>query len=422
MRKTRALSTAAAAIALAAIALAGVAARAQRIDPNRATTRVVGPPLGPSPTDRVDGHRSGLAHVVLPGSGGALRVAWKHSFGQSIEHPPIVLAGGDIVVLPGRGQLVVLGDDGNERGRTSLGAASTGPATALSDGTVVLVTSGGEAVGVRRGIIRFRTRLGGDRTLTGRVSPLSLDDGGVVVATSNELTALDADGNVRARAPIGEALATPLVAAQGKVIAVAASGAVYAWSPGREPVKVGSFGGPVDGGATLADAHTLLAVVEGTRLAALDLDRGVAALRAAAPAGLYLGPPAVRGQTAYVLAMTPGRTFAAAIDASGHEAARTLISSPQTPTLADGGAAPLVAPPHAGPVVDDAGTLAFATPDERIGTISASGAVEVLAESPWSTHTTAVRPKAGGGVAGVAPTTGGFVVASESGSVVKVTE
>ena len=54
--------------------------------------------------------------------------------------------------------------------------------------------------------MRFRTRLGGERVISGRVSPLALDDGGVVVATATELTALDSEGNVRSKASLPEPL------------------------------------------------------------------------------------------------------------------------------------------------------------------------------------------------------------------------
>src|SRR5262249_20645582 len=147
--------------------------------------------------------------------------------------------------------------------------------------------------------------LGGGRG--SMVSPLPLEDGGVVVATENELDALDASGSIRARAalPKDEILGSgptekgSLLAAGGRVIAVAKSGVVFAWSPGRDLVRVGSFGGEVDGGATVLDDHTLIGVVDHARIVALDIDRNVASPRTAPTIGMYFGPLAVRQNVVY---------------------------------------------------------------------------------------------------------------------------
>jgi hypothetical protein len=389
-------------------------AGAQRVDPRRPETLYVGAPSGPSPTDRIDAQRSGLTRTKLPMTG--LRVAWRRSFGHTIDHAPLVLANGDIVLIAGRGDVVLLGEDGNERSRTIVGAGAAGPPTVTSDGTVVIVTSTGEAVGVRRGAVRFRTRLGGERTLTGHISPLSLDDGGVVVATSTELTALDAEGGVRARGVLPEPLATPLVASSGRVLAITTSGVVYAWVPGREPQRVGSFGAPIDGGAALSDENTLVAIVEGSRLAALDLRRGVLVTRAQGAGSFYLGPPAMRGPLTYLLGQTPGRTFVLALDATGQESQRVLVASTAPPTLGDGGAAPFSIPAHVAPIVDRAGTVAFATPEGKVGVVSA-GAAEALPEMLCSRASTT---KGSGGVAGISPATDAFLVACDTGAVVKI--
>lgn len=397
-------------------------ASAQRLDPKRPETLVVGVPRGPSPTDRVDGQRSGFSRSPLPA--GPLRVSWRRAFGQSTDFPPLSLPDGETAITVGRGELVVLADDGTERWRTLLASTAASAPTQLSDGTVVVVTSGGEAVGVRRGVIRFRTRLGGDRSVGGRVSALSLEDGGVVVATATELTALDSDGGVRARASVPEALATPLVAALGKVIAITGTGVVYGWAPGREALRLGSFGGPVDGGATLADAHTLVAVIDGTRLAALDLTHGVVVSRAVAPGGAYLGPPSVRGETAFVLGQAQGRTFTVAIDASGQEVTRTLVATSPPVLLADGGTAPYIPAAHSGTLVDAAGTIAFAASEGRIGVVTASGTVETLGETLCTRSSNATKGL--GTIVALAPASrghgesGAMLAICDNGALVKV--
>ncbi|MDB4997714.1 MAG: hypothetical protein JWM74_5146 [Myxococcaceae bacterium] len=410
-------------IAMASASALGVAwllasaspAGAQRVDPRRPETLYVGTPSGPSPTDRIDAQRSGLTRTKLPTQG--LHVAWRRSFGHTIDHAPLVLANGEIVIIAGRGDVVTLADDGSERSRTIVGSGAAGPPTVTSDGTVVIVTSSGEAVGVRRGAVRFRTRLGGERTLTGHISPLSLEDGGVVVATSTELTALDAEGGVRSRGVLPEPLATPLVATAGKVLAITTSGVVYAWIPGREPQRVGSFGAPIDGGATLSDENTLIAIVDGNRLAALDLRRGVLVTRAQGAGTFYLGAPAMRGPVAYLLGQTPGRTFVLALDASGQEAQRVLVASSAPQTLGDGGAAPFTIPAHVSPIVDRAGTVAFASPDGKVGVVY-SGAAEALSDVLCSRASTTT--KGSGGIVGIAPATDAFLVACDTGALVKI--
>jgi len=399
----------------AAIGLAAAAASAQPIDPRRPATLTVGAPHGTAPTDRIDAQRSGLTRSPLPT--GALHVAWRKALGASIDHAPIAVANGDIVVVVGRGELVTLDRDGEERSRAAIGGSAAAPPAALSDGTIAVVTSAADAVFVSRGTLRVRTRVGGERAPAGRVSPLALDDGGVVVGVASELTALDARGGVRARAVLPEAAGGPLVAGLGKVIAVTITGAVYGWSPGRDVERLGSFGGPVDGGAALADARTLVGVVDASRLVAIDLVRGSSASRAVAGGAFFLGPPAMRGPIAHLLAETPGRDFLLTIDAAGQETARALIATFPPPTLADGGAAPYSAAPHVGPIADRSGAVAFATPDGRVGMVAPTGAIDALGESVCGRGSAA---RGGGAIVGLTPVDDGFIVACDGGGIVKI--
>lgn len=417
--------------ALAALGLAGVAvaiagsirhAEAQRIDPRRPAVFVVGAPGGASPTLRGDAHRTGTTKEVLPT--GLLRIAWKKTLGLAIDQPALVGPDGMLaVVTVARGEVIFLDADGEEKGRVSTGSASAGPATMTSDGTVVFTTSVGDAVGVRRASARprFVTRIGGERNV--RAAPLSLDDGGVVVATATDLVVLDAEGNVRARVSLPETPAAPLLASGDKVISVTSTGAVYGWTPGREPVRLGSFGAPVDGGAALADPSTLVAVIEGNHLVELDLARGARTSRSVSAQGLYLGPASVRPGTggsalATLLALTPNRGFVVTIDPGGQETARAPIASLTPATLADGGAAPLTAqnaPAHTGPLVDARGAIAFAATDGHVGVVGPDGAVDTLAELICS------RSVKSPGVAGLTPFgRGAFAVTCESGAIAKI--
>jgi hypothetical protein len=397
-------------------------AEAQRVDPRRPAVFVVGAPGGPAPTLRGDARRTGTTKDVLPS--GLLRVAWRKTIGLSIEQPALVGEGGMLAVVTAtRGDVIFLDADGEEKGRVTTGSASAGPATMTSDGTVVFTTSLGDAIGVRRTSTRprFVTRIGGERN--NRAAPLSLDDGGAVVATATDLVVLDAEGNVRARVSLPEVPAAPLLASGDKVIAVTSTGAVYGWTPGREPVRLGSFGAPIDGGAALADGNTLVAVIEGNHLVELDLARGARTSRSIAAQGLYLGPPSVRptgggSALATLLAVTPNRGFVVSIDPGGQETVRAPIASLTPLTLADGGPAPLTlqsVASHTGPLVDSRGAIAFAATDGHIGVVGPDGAVDTIGELICS------RNGKSPGIAGLtALGRGSFAVTCESGAVAKI--
>lgn len=413
------LSIAGAAVALGV--LGGIAAFAQQMDARRPRTLIVGPHVAGAPAERVDAARSGLTRSPLPA--GELRLAWPtRGIGGTLDHDVLVDDAGQIYLYTtvSGGEVVVLAADGNEKWRTLTGGAAS-PLVLLSDGTVALVTARGDAVGIRRGAVRFRVRVGRPETTAPAAAPLPLDDGGFVVATSAELVALDAEGNIRARSPLSEPAAAPLVAALGKVYVVGVSGAVYQWALGKDPTRMGSFGGPIDGAAALSDDHTLVAVTQGNvHLDALDLSRGVLVTRAAALSGFFLGPPAMRSGTAYVVHYTMMNSYALALDSAGETKASATIAATPPPALADGGAVALTVPPHSGPIVDADGNMAFVSPEGQIGVMTKNGDVELLSDYPCSrgfipgvgVRNTAAR---------ISPAeSGAFIVACQAGFVSKV--
>jgi outer membrane protein assembly factor BamB len=331
-------------------------------------------------------------------------------------------AAGTTYVVGTRGEVVAVTRDGRERWRASTDSPQPGPAALLSDDTLVFADALGEAVAVREGVVRWRTRFGrGDAT---HPAPLPLEDGGVVVATAHDLALLDSEGHERGRATLPEAATGPLVGAMGKVVAVGASGTVWAWPPGAsEATRVGSFGSPVEGGATLADDHTLVAVTAGgAHLSALDLARGTASTRAVAPAGIWLGPPAMRYGTATLLLLAPSAELAVVVDASGVETSRSLLAVRAPPVAADGGVAPLVSILHTPPLVDSAGTVAFATSEGSLGVVWGA-TVELVADGCAASerdgrHDPRPDPSRAAGLAPLGP--GAFVAACRSGSIVAV--
>jgi len=366
----------------------GVGARAwaQEIETKRARTIVVGAPEGASPAERVDAARSGASRNPLPT--GTLHVAWRRNLGFALDSTPLVSARGEVVVVAPSGKVVVLGADGEERSHTVLGAAATTPAALTSDGTVVVMTSLGDAVGVSHGAVRFRTRLGGGRP---SVAPLALDDGGFVVATPAELVSLDSEGTPRARAIVDAGTAPVALlgarTADGPFVyeVFALTGDVYAWYPasGREPSRIGTFGGSVDGGAAIDANGQLLAIVDGTRLVALDPAHGTPTIRASiATTGTLalLGPPATHDGAVAFLAATASRTVALAFDASGAESLRQAVAPSPLPPLADGGVPHGTLAPHVGALVDPHGDVAFALPTGELGVVAPSGASDVLTD------------------------------------------
>jgi hypothetical protein len=404
------------ALVVVTIALATATAWAQRFDPRRPKTLIVAKPGGPAPMVRVDARRTGLSKTPLPS--GPLRIAFRHTSGLTLGEP--VLAGSDglIAIVSPRGDVSYLDENGEERGAVRVGAPLAGPAAITSDNTVLYLSGAGDAIGVRRGSTfpRFTTHIGidGRERTDRRAAPLPLDDGGAVLSTGNELVLIDAEGNVRSRATLPEPAAAPLLSGSDRVLAIGATGAVFGWSPGREPVRLGSFGSPIDGGAALENG-TLVAVIEGNQVAEVDLIRGGRTTRTVAAQGLLLGPPAMRSSLATVLAITQTRGFVLTLDPSGQETSRASIASFTPQPLPDGGTAALVAPPHVGVLVDPAGAVAFAGTDGSVGVVAPDGGVHTVGEAPCV--------KGGrSGVVGLTPFgTGSFLVTCEGGVVVRIT-
>ncbi len=404
-----------AALALAgAVALGAVVVRAERVSPSRPHTIVVGASSARAPMPRVDGRRTALTRQTLPTGG--LVIEWRKALGVAIEQAPLVDAQGQVIVLTSRGDVYAFDAEGDERWRVTTGLQAAQGPVLLADGTVMFLAPSGEIVGVRDGTRRFQRRLSAERPP--RLAPLPLEDGGAVVATPGEILFVDATGAIRARSTLDEPLTSGLLAAPGRILGVAASGTVYAMEPGRDAVRVGSFGGSVDLGAAMLSDSTLVAVVDQQRLVEVDWTRQTATTRATAPAGLYLGAPAIRAGTAYVLGYLPGRTFVLGVGRDGQDVLRAAASTWAVTTLPDGGAPSLVAPPHAGPLVDPAGTVAFVTPDGSVGAASVAGGVSTVGEVVCTRSLGRSQPSAGG-LAPAGPNA--FYVSCENGQLARIT-
>jgi outer membrane protein assembly factor BamB len=359
------------ALLLAAIAMAGAApsARADTIDPTMPRTLLVGAPAGHAPAERIDGRRSGRTRTKLPA---APVEAWRHHVTGGLEQAPAVDAQGNILVAGTVPELLALAPDGKELWRVRLGtAAPVAPPVITSDGGAVVITSAGQAWGVApSGAVRFTTALG----LRGRdidVAPLALDDGGVVIASGAALVEIDRDGAVRARTALelkpgspdgrvaGALLVGPRIAgAPLGTLFTTDSGSVYAWRPPASPRRLGTFGGFSRKGAVLADARTLLAVVDGRRVVAFDLPTGTTHVRAGVGLSQFDGPITLgEGDLAFVATQ---HGLLLGLDPAGNEKIRVALEMP--PALA----LPAPAPGAAGP----GGVVGNAPGGAGVGTLS----------------------------------------------------
>ena len=388
-RTCRAAAYRVAALAAAAAAFLPAAAQGDNLDLSMPRTVIVGAPRGAAPSDRFDGARTGRARTRLPAN--PVEV-WRRHVSGNIDVPPVVDGADSIVVALNIPEIVKLGPDAREIWRARLGnAAAMAPPVLLSDATVAVVTAAGVAWGFTpSGALRFSTPLGVSRRETDTV-PLALRDGGLLVAAGNAVVALDADGTIRARATIdprntaGEHAAGAVVEGPDGALVTTVSGSVYRFRPPAQPRKVGSFGGTVGKGAVLADERTLLAVVDGRRLVALDLPTGTAHVRTG---GLSLdGPPTVGGGLVFVgtaIGLLLG------VDGAGNERAHIVLDKSLVATGAPGApslmgpaaaAAPTFLPADAKPsppvIVDPTGRIGFVRGNGRAGVVSPSGKVEV---------------------------------------------
>lgn len=374
------------AVILAAAALPGAAtlALADDIDTSRPYTVVVGAPRGHAPSERLDPRRSGRTAQRLPEQP---REAWRRHISGGIDAAPLVDAQGNLLITLTVPEVVKLAPDGKEIWRVRIGAnAPLAPAALTSNGTLAMVTSAGVAWGLTpAGVVRFSTQLG-VRGRDADVAPLALDDGGLVIAAGRSLVELSAGGDIRARAELADRATGAVLAGPDGALITTESGDVLTWRPPGLPRKLGSFGGTPRRGAALADARTLLAVVDGRRVVALDLPTGTTSTRASGAngAGLFDAPPAVGPGGLSLTGTTAGLLLG--VDAAGSEPLRVAIDRPPPMLTGDAGAGlagflgameAKASPPV---IVDRDGRIGFVRASGRAGVVRPDGSVALAAE------------------------------------------
>jgi hypothetical protein len=395
-------------LAIAAVLPAGSIALADSIDPSFPRTVVVGAPRGAAPSERIDARRSGQTRTRLPYPPVEL---WRRHITGGTEFAPLVDAEDNILVALTVPEAIKLGPDGKEIWRVRLGtAAPVVPPALTSDGTLIVITGAGQAFGIApNGAVRFTTQLG----VRGRdieATPLALNDGGLVVAAGPTLVELDRDGTIRARTALearpgaldgritGALLPAPEGDARlfGATLFTTESGSVYSFRPPGAPRKLVSFGSFPRKGAMLADARTMLAVIDNNRrVIALDLPTGTTHIRASAtPGSFFDGPvtlaPASRGSLALV---TLQSGLLLGFDAAGNEKLRIALEKPppmpDTGTPSVGGTpaqkpigffSPVEPKPSPALIVDPDGRIGFARANGRVGIVGPDGALALAGE------------------------------------------
>jgi len=344
---------------------------------------VVGEPQGASTRDRVDVARRGQTATALPAVPTEL---WRRELAGGLEVSPVVDVAGDIVAALASPHVVKLAADGRQVWRTRLGTApAVAPVAITSDGSTAVVCSDGTLWSVSSGgAVRFSTHLE-TRTRKVAVAPLTRDDGGIVVAGDSALVMVGPAGEIQARTGLAGRPSGGLLPWRGGVLATLHDGTVQWWQPPKAAREVGQFGGELSHGAVLASARTLVAVVERSRVVALDLLNGSATLLLArAGTGARLeGPPTLASSGVLLVTSIVGELFG--IDGHGALVRRSQLEGLPISFSRDAGAPASIftrvqtrrSPPL---IVDDAGRIGFARNSGRIGVVDESGGVATATE------------------------------------------
>jgi outer membrane protein assembly factor BamB len=361
------------------------AARAESLDPVVWRRLRIGAPAGFAPSDRIDARRTGRSRSRLPFPPVEL---WRRQLGGQLDVDPVVDAGGNVIAVLGSSDVVKLGPDGKELWRTRLGGGTPlASPVLLSDDTIVIIGGTGQAMGLSpAGALRFSAHLG-IRAGRDEVLLLSLDDGGFVVGSGRSVVELGGDGAVRSRATLEERLVGGLVAGPSGTLVTGEQGSVFELRPPAPPRRIGTLRGAASGGASLADARTLVAVVDGRRVTSLDLPTGTTIVwsGASAPGAQFDTPLTITREGRALTASYAG--LLVAFDSAGNELVHVALDKQLPPSAGDGGTAALAAflgavelrasPPV---ILDPDGRVGFARATGRVGVVGPEGAVVVASE------------------------------------------
>lgn len=375
--KKLAASAAVPAAALALVLTVAGHLHADTVDPWSPRTLRVGAPPGPAPSERIDAARTGATSLAFPERPVE---RWRRQLAGGIDLPSAVDRDGGVIVAETIPEVVRLSADGKESYRVRIDGAPAVPPVITSSNLAFVVTTTGRAVGIRPdGRVAFSTPL----DVRGRdieAVPLARADGTVVVAAGADVLVVDGDGGVLLRASVDARIVGAVLESAEGLLLTTESGAVLALRPPlAHPRELGTFGGAPRRGAMLIDARTLVAVVEGRNLMALDLPTGTTARLATAGSLGSIEAPAAFDPGRGLVLFTTTAGLLLGVDRKGEEKLRAAVD-PQaalgTPVAA------LAAEVKTSPaiVVDGRGRVAFARSGGRVGLIAPDGAVNIVRE------------------------------------------
>lgn len=356
-----------------AVALAASSASAEPIDPSLAHARVVGPPPGAHPVERVDPDRGGAARAPLPGSP---RLLWRARAATSARAPVVVDTQGRIAIAGLSGTLSQVDAAGSLEWSMRFGSAApiAGPVL-TSDGRRALITAAGELMVVSdrgRPLARVPLPLRAARDV-GDLLPTG--SGGVILAAGTRLIELDRGGALVAETTTPEPARSLTMRGQ-RVLAVSERGTVFEWRAPAPARVLGSFGGRVTGRAAFTSEQHLTAVVGDKRLVDLNLRAGTRHLRFESSERLEGSPTVLpNGETR----VTTADGLLLGSSRVGDETLRVAMELPGAPstgalaaTVDDGESVPTI--------VDGAGKTAFVRPGLDVGIVDAAGRVRLASD------------------------------------------
>jgi hypothetical protein len=314
---------------------------------------------------RGDGARSGRARVPFPTSPVVVR---RLTLFADLATLPVVDQQGHLVVATKDGKLVELLSSGGTAFTLALDAPAVLGPVLESNGTRLVVTREGVAIGVSAdGTPLFATPLALSRSPI-FAEPLATRDGAAIVALGSRVTKIGADGSVRATAELDEAVAA-ITETATTIYLSTETGRVLEWTPPESPRPLGNLGGRPTGALIAIGDATLLAAVRGASLVELGIRDG------ARTTVVGLAPDAIADSPAVM----PGGELRFTTRGGwllGYAQARETFRRSTTPaaSLPAFAFSEAVLPP----LVDPAGAVAFITPGASLGIALPSGDVHSM--------------------------------------------
>lgn len=339
---------------------AGQAARAIELDPLRAHTFTLTPARVVSTSSQ----------VPLPRKPS---VQWRVRVAGGVSQAPSVAPDGAVLLALTTPTLVQYDARGRLEWSARLGASPAAQsAIVLGDGTRLVLTQGGEALSfsARGRLLRHDALPFASLDATTSVAPT--DDGGLLIAAGRRLLRLDASLSVTLATRMEQDIRGVLPG--DPPLVVGSNGAVYELSQEGETLRRGSFSARVDAIARLAPRR-LAAVLDGHRLAELELDAETLTTRVSEP-DLELSPSLSSNATGELLSLL-GSEFLVALNAQGREkfrAALPVLDGLSRPTSSD----VLLGPDGSALVVRAGLDLLAVAPDGTVSRTEGSACAEPL--------------------------------------------